>query len=295
MSGGLSGTKRMDWAIIVHGGAKDVAPADRDANVAGCRAAVLEGLEILREGGRAVEAVAAAIRCLEDDPVFNAGRGAVLRADGSVQLDAALMDGRTLDIGAVGAVEGLKNPISVARAMLYQPPTLLVGGGARAFAAETGQALVDPLTLIQAADNSSEVSPCDTVGCVAIDANGDLAAGTSTGGLPGSPRGRMGDSALPGCGFYCDNQIGGASLSGDGEQISRMLLAGSAIELLRTCDAETSARTTIERLSRVGGEAGVILINRLGQIGWAHNSRNFVVGTSTRQRPDPAVSLEKGP
>jgi len=174
------------WAILVHGGAKDIDPWQEDANRRGCHAAVAAGQTVLARGGAAVDAVEAAIRILEDDPTFNAGYGSVLNAEGEVQMDAALMDGRTLDLGGVGGIRGVRHPISVARLMLREKPVLLVGDGARRFAAEHAAELCDPHALIP-----PNLQPAmgkgrhDTVGYVALDMDGHLAAGTSTGDLDG--------------------------------------------------------------------------------------------------------------
>lgn len=269
------------WSIIIHGGAKTIAPARRDRNRAGCLAAVEAGAQVLRDGGQATEAVVAAIRALEDNPAFNAGLGCVLNADGKAELDAALMDGETLDLGAVAALQGVRNPIDVCRAMLRDAPALLVGEGAHRYAKEKGVALVDPdfhvLTQVEADE------ACDTVGCVAFDQEGRLASGTSTGGLSGVRPGRVGDSPIPGCGLYAENGVGGVAFSGDGESILRLALAGRLMHDLRAFSSHKAARLAIGQMSRVGGEAGVIVIDGQGRPSFAHNSQNFAVAVATSE------------
>lgn len=269
------------WSIIIHGGAKTIAPARRDRNRAGCLAAVEAGARVLRDGGQATEAAVAAIRALEDNPAFNAGLGCVLNADGKAELDAALMDGETLDLGAVAALQGVRNPIDVCRAMLRDAPVLLVGEGAHCYAKEKGVALVDPdfhvLTQVEADE------ACDTVGCVAFDQEGRLASGTSTGGLSGVRPGRVGDSPIPGCGLYAENGVGGVAFSGDGESILRLALAGRLMHDLRAFSAHKAARRAIGQMSRVGGEAGVIVIDGQGRPSFAHNSQNFAVAVATSE------------
>jgi beta-aspartyl-peptidase (threonine type) len=283
----------MSWALILHGGAKDIAPEQEEANRTGCLDALACGRRVLEGGGTAVAAVEAAIRALEDDPTFNAGYGSVLNADGEVETDAALMDGASLALGGVGALAGVRNPITVARLMLGAVPTLLVGEGARRFAQEHGAELCDPKDLISPEQKTSEATRGrDTVGCVALDQDGDLAAGTSTGGLTGKLQGRVGDSPLPGCGLYADNLLGGVSVSGDGEMVSRITLAAHVMRGLETGAPQEAADLGLARLQRVGGEAGAIVLGRDGRIGWVHNSRHFAVAFATGGEP-PAVFLNR--
>lgn len=257
------------WALIVHGGAKRIDPSSIDAHRSGCELAARVGANILRAGGSSVEAAAAAIRSLEDDPLFNAGTGSVARSNGSVQCDAALMRGTDLAIGAVGALEGFRNPIMVAAALLDESETLLTGHGAASFASS-----------IAAPASVSSATPAregDTVGCVALDQSGGITAGTSTGGLSGARPGRVGDSPLPGCGFYADDLVGGVSLSGHGEQIARVTLAAHALALMQQYDPDGACSAALPRLERVGGDAGIIAISADGRMGWAHSSPDFAV------------------
>jgi beta-aspartyl-peptidase (threonine type) len=282
------------WALILHGGAKDIAPHQEEANRAGCLSALAAGQAVLERGGSALEAVEATVRVLEDDPAFNAGFGSVLNTDGQVEMDAAIMDGENLDLGGVAAVQGVRHPVTVARLMLRDLPTLLAGEGARRFARERGAELCEPDELISARQETSEAQRGkDTVGCVARDASGHIAAATSTGGLPRKLPGRIGDSPLPGCGLYADDLLGGVSLSGDGEMVSRTLLAAQVMRELETGGAQGAAEHGLARLARVGGEAGAIVIDREGRIGWAHNSSHFAVAFATSEMEQGAVSLSR--
>jgi beta-aspartyl-peptidase (threonine type) len=277
------------WALVLHGGAKEIAPEKEQANRAGCIEALKAGAAVLRSGGSALDAVEAAIRVLEKDPTFNAGAGSVRNADGEVEMDAALMDGATLDVGGVAAIRGVRHPVTVARLMLRETPTLLVAEGARRFAAEQGAELCDPSHIAEA-----EQEPAlDTVGCIALDMQGNLAAGTSTGGLEGSHPGRVGDSALPGCGLYADNAIGAVAFSGDGESISRTMLAARVMQSLESGPPQAAAGEAIARLGRVGGEAGGIVLDRAGRAGWAHNSPHFAVGIVTSEDESLRAYLRK--
>lgn len=276
------------WSLIVHGGAKPIAPDQAAANHAGCLAATIAGAAVLRDGGSAVDAAVAAIRILEDDPTFNAGRGSVANADGEQEMDAALMDGATLDLGAVAAVRRLRNPIEAAHAMLRAAPTLLVGPGAERVAAGHGIALLEPGWAATPAEDSGH----DTVGCVARDALGRFAAGTSTGGLTGTDAGRVGDSPLAGCGLYADDPIGAVSLSGDGESIMRTMLAARVMQALADRPAGAAARSAFDHLRRVGGEAGAIAIDRDGRPGIAHNSSHFALGLAS-DTIDPRAGIHR--
>jgi beta-aspartyl-peptidase (threonine type) len=188
--------------------------------------------------------VEAAIRVLEDTPVFNAGHGSVLNTDGEVEMDAAIMDGATLALGGVAAIRAVRNPIQVARLMLPEKPTLLVAEGARRFAEAHGAALCDPAELLAAAPR--EGGAHDTVGCVAFDARGHLRAGTSTGGLQGQHPG--GWATRPaGCGLYADDEIGATCFSGEGESISRVLLAGRVMLALAQHDPQAAMEQALAR------------------------------------------------
>ena len=285
----------MTWALVLHGGAKTISAPQAEANRQGCLKALAAGRALLENGANAVAAVEATIRVLESDPTFNAGFGSDLNADGEVEMDAAVMDGATLDIGAVAAIRGVRHPVSVARRMLREPPTLLVGEGARRFAVAHGEGddPVDDLRPRAAEDRMAESH--DTVGCVALDSAGRVAAGTSTGGLDGTLPGRVGDSPLPGCGFYADDQLGAVAFSGDGECIARVLLASRVMQALGSgSHPQESIHASLAQLARVGGEAGGIVLDRHGRIGWAHNSSHFAVAWMTEGMEAPCVRLHQG-
>ena len=283
------------WAIILHGGAKEIEPDEAEANRSGCLRALSAGRAVLEGGGSAVDAVEAAIRVLEDDPAFNCGYGSVLNAAGEVEMCAALMEGRTFDVGGVSIVQGVRHPVSVARAMLEAETTLIAGPGARAFAAEKGLELCDPAALKASEDEKKRgrTGAHDTVGCVALDRHGLLVAGTSTGGLDDTPVGRVGDSALPGCGFYADNDLGAVAFSGDGEHIARKMLAARVMHALGTQGPDEALGLAIRHVAQIGGEAGGIVLTPDGRFGWMHNSREFAVAHVSSEQPEPQVYLRK--
>lgn len=277
------------WALIVHGGAKSIAPEKSEANRAGCLAAAHAGAEVLRYGGSAVAAAETAVRRLENDATFNAGIGSVANADGDIEMDAAIMDGRTLAIGAVAAVRRIRNPIGTAARMLEAVPVLLVAEGAERFARDQGVPMCEPnAQLVPLSAGSPEH---DTVGCVAMDAAGHIAAATSTGGLTGQHPGRVGDSPIPGAGLYADDQLGGVAFSGDGESILRTMLAARVMQALETRTASPAAEAAIARLGRVGGEAGAIVIDKAGGFGIAHNSEHFALALHASWLPEPRAAL----
>lgn len=265
--------------IIVHGGAGRVPEEGWAERREGCREAALAGWECLVRGGSALDAVEEAVAFLEDHPLFNAGRGSVLNAAGEVEMDASVVEGQTLQAGAVGAVQNIRNPIRLARRLLEDGRhVLLVGEGANRFAREIGIETCPPDDLItdrqRARWQAMQETGFGTVGAVAMDKRGGIAAATSTGGLLGKRSGRVGDSALIGCGTCADALLGAASATGNGEAIIRVILAKTAVDLLggnrHPMDA---ARMAIEILERRGqGEGGIILIDREGHVGHAHNA-----------------------
>jgi beta-aspartyl-peptidase (threonine type) len=277
--------------LAVHGGAKEIASTEAEAHRAGIRQALSAGREVLARGGSALDAVELSVRALEDDPTFNAGHGSALNRTGEVEMDAAIMDGRDLSIGAVGALGGVRNPVAVARLLLAEPTVLIVGEGARAFAQASGAELCEPEAMVTAAQRR-ELAACDTVGAVALDRHGNLAAATSTGGLVGVPAGRMGDSALPGCGYYADNAKGAVALSGHGEQIMRLLVATRIIEALDHRPPTEAVERGLAGLPSLGGDGGGIAIAPGGEVGWWHNSPHFAVGVAVSDA-DGCVWLSK--
>jgi beta-aspartyl-peptidase (threonine type) len=268
--------------LLVHGGAGRLVPGLAEARRLGLSRAALIGSRVLANGGSAVDAVERAVQVLEDDPAFNAGRGAYLNQDGDVELDASIMDGNDLAAGAVGAVGTIANPIILARAVMAAGRhVLLVGEGARRFAEHVGIATCAPDALVTearrarwAAARDAEADAGGTVGAVARDRGGHLAAATSTGGLPRKLRGRVGDSALIGCGTYADDRLGAASCTGNGEAIIRAVLAKTALEFLHTGDGPmTAAKRAVHVVTtRIGADAGIILVDPHGRIGYARNT-----------------------
>jgi beta-aspartyl-peptidase (threonine type) len=285
----------MTWAIILHGGAKTIEVQDAPFNRAGCRNALEAGAAVLREGGASIDAAEAAVRILEDDSTFNAGYGSVQNEDGEVECCAATMEGAKFNVGAIAIAKGIRNPIAAAKAMLFEQPVLIAGDGARAFAAEAGVTLCDPDALIplSAAKEPDAEKGHDTVGCVALDKDGRIATAVSTGGVEGTPAGRVGDSPQPGCGFYCDDNIGGVVFSGDGEHIARMVLAARVIHALEDLSPQEAVDKSLAYLERTGGEAGGIALTPNGKFGWAHNSDHFAVAYASSDDPSPRIYLNK--
>ncbi|MBW8005484.1 MAG: peptidase T, partial [candidate division NC10 bacterium] len=251
--------------IVVHGGAGHIPEEDRAERQQGCEEAVLVGWQCLRQGGTALDAVEEAVAFLEDHPLFNAGRGSVLNAAGDVETDASLMEGGTLQAGAVGAVPNIRNPIRLARRILEDGQhVLLVGEGAVRFARGVGIEACRPEELVtdrqRARWEAMQETNLGTVGAVAVDGGGGVAAATSTGGLLGKRPGRVGDSAVIGSGTYADQRLGASSATGDGEAIIRVVLAKTAVGLLmgdrQPMDAARMAIAVLEE--RGEGEGGVI-------------------------------------
>lgn len=278
----------MPSAIVVHGGAGNIAPERAAAAELGCKEAALIGWRVLQAGGSALAAVEAAVQALENNPNYNAGTGACLTSDGRVELDASIMEGRTLSVGAIAGVERIKNPIALARKVLDSPHVLLVGKGAQEFALEEGIPLCSQEELIterqynnwlkaQAASQEPEFqTKHGTVGAVALDNEGVLACATSTGGIPNKYPGRVGDSPLVGCGFYADEQAA-ISCTGHGEDFTRLLIAKRAADFAaRGLNAREAAEAAIAFLgAKAQGTGGLIIVDRLGNVGFAWNSANM--------------------
>ncbi len=286
------------WALIVHGGAKEMESGEEEANRTGVLQAAQAGCEILRQGGSALDAVEACIRVLEDLPVFNAGKGSTPNEAGGVEMCAGLMDGRDLSAGAVGAIRKVRNPIRVARHLLSEKEVFLVADGALKFAMEKGLPLAEDEELLAEAEKQSILEGAhDTVGAVALDVGGNIAAGTSTGGISGQKVGRIGDSPLPGGGLYADNHIGAVSFSGDGETIARLALASSVMTSIEHgTDVEQAILDAVSKLPGTGGagaDGGAIAIRKDGRVGWAHNSPHFAVALATSEMPNIEAYLHK--
>ena len=286
---------RPGWALIIHGGAKEIEPGDEQANRDGIREAAAAGGRVLADGRSALDAVECAIRVLETLPVFNAGTGSALNAAGGIEMCAGLMDGRHRSVGAVTVIQDVRHPISVARRLLPEKEILLAGEGALLFAREHNLELTLEESL--RSDAAPAQQEHDTVGAVALDSHGHIAAGTSTGGLTGSRVGRVGDSPQPGSGLYADDRTGGVSLSGDGETIARIASASQIIARLRLGEEPGGAiEAVLSELPEVGGEdadGGAIAIGADGRIGWNHNSPHFAVGLISEGMNEPGVWLAK--
>ena len=284
--------------IIVHGGA-GADPAEARELRQGVRAAALAGWRVLSASGAALDAVESAVRVLEDDEHFNAGRGSVLTRDGTVEMDASIMEGDRLQCGAVGAVARVANPITLARRVLdTRRHVLLVGDGALAFARAVGIPECDPATLVtdhqrkrHAGSAARPATVGGTVGAVALDRSGTVAAATSTGGTAGKLPGRVGDSALIGSGTYADSSIGGVSCTGDGEAIIRVVLARRALHYLKDAeDPDYAAKVAVDLLVEEGrGQGGLILIDRRGRTGYATSTRLMPVAIMAPTLDEPRV------
>ena len=294
------------WALAVHGGAgvverQDLTPEEETAYRAGLDAALAAGAHVLAAGGSSLDAVEAAVRALEDDPLFNAGRGAVYSAEGRNELDASIMDGRTRSAGAVAGVTRTRNPVSLARAVMEKSPhVMLTGTGADAFSREQGLEQVEPeyfhtdkrwqQYLRWRDKGAAALDPTHaygTVGAVALDRSGHLAAATSTGGLTGKRWGRVGDSSVIGAGTYAEDGICAVSTTGTGE----FFIRGSAARQARDRIAwlhqhvQAAADATIADVGSLGGDGGLIALDARGRVAFAMNTsgmyRGFVSSTRT--------------
>jgi len=276
--------------LIVHGGAGTLRPEIESAAREGVRRALAKGWSILEAGRSAIDACEEAIIEMENDPVFDAGTGAHLNRDGNAQLDAILMDGASLQSGAVGAVERIRNPIRLARRILEKGQhSFLVGEGAEQFAMEVGMPFCDPSELVTPyerqrwAARTAEPEPRGTVGAVAIDAAGNLCAGTSTGGTFFKHPGRIGDSPIIGCGCYADNETAAVSCTGHGESIMKIVMAKTAVDLVAGGhDAQSAADNAVMMLSRkTGGTGGLIIVDRAGRFGASFSTPHMTFAAKT--------------
>jgi beta-aspartyl-peptidase (threonine type) len=277
--------------LIVHGGAYDIPLETHEAHVEGCRRAAAVGWAMLADGGTALDAVEAAVRVMEDDPTFDAGRGSFFNAVGEVELDAIIMDGRELNFGAVAAVQRIHHPVTLARLVMTESEhTMIAGAGAEAFAREHGLPVCPTVELLTGrelerwkaahADSRPQdwepfgAKPSDTVGALALDADGNLAAATSTGGTFNKLPGRVGDSPLVGCGAYADNRTGAVSATGLGEALMKVVISKAACDFIAGgMTAQQAADAAIAVLAeRTTGEGGLIVLDRLGHVGIAHNT-----------------------
>lgn len=311
--------------LVVHGGAgsfKARWEERREMYVKGLREALLEGFKVLKSGS-ALDAVEAAVKVMEDNPAFNAGYGSSLNLKGEVEMDAGIMDGSTLKAGAVGGVRSIKNPISLARKVMeYTDHLLLVGEGAELLGEILGLPRSEDMiprsqlerynevvrewregrgfhhlrNLRKIAFKILEATSRDTVGSVALDSDGNVAAATSTGGLWLKFPGRVGDTPILGAGFYADNRGGAASATGIGEYIIMSNLCRRAVELMiNGVTASTAARAVIEELTeRFGsGTAGIITVDKRGYVGMEFNTEGMGRGVMASDVEEPIVRVFK--
>lgn len=304
-------TTKADYAIVIHGGVgtilrSDVTPEKEVAYTKALNEALDIGENILKNGGSSLDAVEATIRSLEDCPLFNAGKGAVFTAEGKNELDASIMDGATQKAGAIGGVQTIKNPISLARAVMEKSPhVMLAGRGAEAFAKTQGIEQVEPKyfftqqrwdTYLRAkaeAENKlkeeqkiiEKTKNIDkkfgTVGCVCLDKSGNIAAGTSTGGMTYKRWNRLGDAPIIGAGTYADNGSGGVSCTGHGEFFIRYTVARDVCALVeyKGMAIDKAADYVInEKLKSKGGEGGLIAMDKDGNIAMAFNQEGMYRG-----------------
>jgi beta-aspartyl-peptidase (threonine type) len=308
-----AGTK---YAMVIHGGAgtilkKNMTPQKEAAYIAALTQALTAGYKKIKAGKSSLDAVEAAINILEDNPLFNAGKGAVFTHDGRNEMDAAIMSGKDLSAGAVAGVTILKNPISAARAVMEKSEHVMMAGpGAEKFAKEVGLEIVDPKYFFtkerwqglqnaikkDSLKNKSNHSFNDsklgtinrdykfgTVGAVALDKNGNLAAGTSTGGMTNKKYGRIGDSPIIGAGTYANNKTVGVSCTGWGEFYIRNVVAYdlSALMEYKGLSVEDAARIEIQKVGDMGGDGGLIALDKNGNVAMPFNTEGMYRGTVT--------------
>ena len=303
-----------DPVLVVHGGAWAMPDDMVEAHLHGVRNALAAGWRVLERGGRALDAVEEAVVIMEDDETFDAGRGSFLNRDGKVQLDALIMDGATLRAGGVGCVERLRNPVRASRKILSESPHVyFVAEGAEQFAAEHGLDLcrnedliipreVERLRKHQhetkgdsfAANGNDLFAPSishDTVGAVALDRDGNIAAATSTGGTLNKAPGRLGDSSLIGCGCYADNLSAAVSTTGWGEPIMKLVLAKWTADRVSAGNLpEWAAQEAMNYLKqRLNGHGGIIVLSAQGQFGIAHNTPRMAWACKTVKKEEAGI------
>lgn len=281
------------FALVIHGGAgtilkKNMTPKKEAAYRAKLEESLKAGYKILSSGGSALDAVEATIHVMEDSPLFNAGKGAVFTNAGTNELDAAIMNGADLKAGAVAGVKTVKNPITAARKVMEETwHVLLAGEGADKFAAEEGLEIVDPKYFyterrwkaIQKM-KKNEQKKYGTVGCVALDKDGNLAAGTSTGGMTNKRWGRVGDVPIIGAGTYANNETCAVSATGTGEYFIRAAVAHdiSALMEYKRYSLIKASKKVIQKVGKLGGSGGVICIDAKGNISMPFNTKGMYRG-----------------
>jgi len=298
-----------DPVLVVHGGAWAIPDDMVTAHLRGVRNALAAGWRVLDVGGTALDAIEEAVVVMEDDETFDAGRGSFLNRDGKVQMDALIMDGATLRAGGVGCVERMRNPVRAARKILSESPHVyFVGEGAERFAAEHGVELCanEELVIAREVERLREYQQSeaghghelfapeishDTVGAVALDRAGNIAAATSTGGTLNKAPGRLGDSSLIGCGCYADNSSAAVSTTGWGEPIMKLVLAKWTADRVAAGNLpEWAAQEAMNYLKqRLNGHGGIIVLNVLGQFGIAHNTPRMAWACKTVKKEEAGI------
>lgn len=306
--------------IVVHGGAGTWQRDRSQTGLEGVKKAAKTGFEILKKGGSAIDSVMEAVAVMEDDGAFNAGYGSSLNIEKRVEMEASIMDGKTLQAGAVGLLKDIRNPVRLAKIIMEKTDhVLVVGKGAEKLAEIFGLERRSPMTerrleyyeqqkrilqkgkfelprLADLVKNYPELFELETVGAVALDKNGDVAAATSTGGFPLKLPGRIGDSPLIGCGTYADNQAGACSATGVGEIAIRLVLAKTVCNFMESGKAaqeavEMGVRLVNKRISKKYNHMGLISIDVNGNIGAAHNSPNLCWAYINPKNHEPVASL----
>ncbi|HEX8214483.1 MAG TPA: isoaspartyl peptidase/L-asparaginase [Allosphingosinicella sp.] len=300
---------RTGWKLAIHGGAgvieRDKLTADQDRAIRAALHCALEaGAAVLEAGGAALDAVEAAVKELEDDPHFNAGRGSVLTFEGTSELDAGVMDGETRRAGAAAGITCTKNPVSLARAVMeHSPHVMLCREGADRFSREQGleQAGQEWFALPERRRQLEEMKASGdwfdvemkygTVGAVALDLHGHVAAATSTGGVTGKRWGRIGDSPVIGAGTYADDRACAVSGTGAGEYFIRLALAHEIAVRMRLCDeqAQVAADAVIGELGELGGSGGVIVVSPQGEAVWSFNTAGMYRGRASADMREVAI------
>ncbi len=287
--------KKQEWAIVIHGGAGAMSTENLSSELdkeyrAALTDALNAGKKILSEGGTALDAVEQTVRVMEDNPLFNAGKGAVFTHEGKNELDASIMDGSNLAAGAVAGVTDIKNPITAARTVMTNSQhVMLTGAGASQFAGEQGLEIVPPSYFYtdRRFNELQEVLKKDkngTVGCCALDKKGNLAAATSTGGMTNKRYNRIGDAPIIGAGTYANNNTCAVSATGHGEFFIRWTVAhdiSALMEYKGLSLKEASELVVNDKLVKAGGSGGVICVDRYGNVSMPFNSKGMFRGFAT--------------
>ncbi len=264
-------------AIVIHGGAGNISAERLKPTRDAIERQIDRGIDMLANGKTALDVVEQVLARLEDDPLFDSGTGSYPNCEGDVEMDAIIVDGGNLDFGAVAGIQNVRNPVSVARKVLdHCECCMLVAKGAQQFARKHGFDYVGNEVLARSPETDRGHG---TVGAVAIDSQGFIAAATSTGGTPNKFPGRVGDTPLIGCGAIADNSIGGVSATGEGEPLMRMMVSKTVLSLMDSGRAPRNACTQAitEMRIKTGGRGGVVCLSRDGQLGFAFNTQRMPI------------------